>query len=148
MERIEKAIEVDVPVRVAYNQWTQFEEFPHFMEGVEKVTQLDDKHLHWEANVGGKSLEWDSEITEQIPDKRIAWYSQGDVMHSGMVEFEPLGPNRTRVRVRMQYEPEGLTQEIGDKLGILSRRVEKDLQRFKEFIESRGQETGAWRGMI
>jgi len=148
METIEKSIEVNVPVQVAYNQWTQFEEFPRFMEGVERVTQLDDKHLHWMANIGGKTVEWDAEITEQVPDKRIAWYSQGQAMHSGMVTFEPLGYDRTRVIVRIDYEPEGFTEEVGDKLGFVSRRVEGDLKRFKEFIESRGHETGAWRGQI
>lgn len=148
METIQKSKEVNVPVRVAYNQWTQFEEFPRFMEGVENVRQLDDKHLHWVANVGGKKLEWDAEITEQVPDKRIAWYSQGQAMHSGMVEFEPTGDGKTQVSVKIEYEPEGMTEEVGDKLGFVSRRVEGDLQRFKEFIEARGHETGAWRGQI
>jgi len=148
METIEKSIDVNVPVKVAYNQWTQFEEFPRFMSGVERVEQLDDKHLHWVAKVGGKTKEWTAEITEQIPDRRIAWYSQGEAMHSGMVQFEPLTPNTTRVSLRLDYEPEGMTEELGDKLGFLSRQVEEDLKRFKDFIESLGHETGAWRGAI
>jgi uncharacterized membrane protein len=148
METIEKSIEVNVPVQTAYNQWTQFEEFPRFMEGVEQVRQLDDTHLHWVANIGGKRVEWNATITEQIPDKEIAWRSESGRFHSGVVYFEPIGPNKTRVRLRIDYEPEGMMEETGDKLGFVSRRVEGDLERFKEFIESRGQETGAWRGTV
>jgi uncharacterized membrane protein len=135
-------------VRTAYNQWTQFEEFSRFMEGVEQVTQLDDTRLHWAANIGGKRVEWDAKISEQIPDKRIVWYSEGGAMQNGMVSFTPLGPNTTRVTLRIDYEPEGMVEEVGDKLGFVSRRVEGDLKRFKEFIEARGTETGAWRGTV
>jgi uncharacterized membrane protein len=148
METIEKHIDVNVPVRTAYNQWTQFEEFSRFMEGVEQVTQLDDTRLHWAANIGGKRVEWDAKISEQIPDKRIVWYSEGGAMQNGMVSFTPLGPNTTRVTLRIDYEPEGMVEEVGDKLGFVSRRVEGDLKRFKEFIEARGTETGAWRGTV
>jgi uncharacterized membrane protein len=148
MDTIEKSIEINVPVKTAYNQWTQFEEFPRFMEGVEQVRQLDDTHLHWVANIGGKRVEWDATITEQIPDKRIAWYSEGERKQSGIVFFEPVGENSTRVTLRIDYEPEGVMEETGDKLGFVSRRVEGDLQRFKDFIESRGRETGAWRGTV
>lgn len=148
METIEKHTDVNVPVRTAYNQWTQFEEFPRFMEGVEQVTQLDDTRLHWVANIGGKRVEWDAKISEQIPDKRIVWYSEGGAMQNGMVSFTPLGPNTTRVTLRIDYEPEGMVEEVGDKLGFISRRVEGDLKRFKEFIEARGTETGAWRGTV
>jgi len=148
METIEKYIDVNEPVQTVYNQWTQFEEFPRFMEGIEKVTQLDDSHLHWRASIGGKNVEWDATISEQIPDKRIVWYSEKGAVHSGMVSFNPVGPEITRVTLRMDYEPEGFVEEAGDKLGFVSRRVEGDLKRFKEFIERRGGETGAWRGAV
>ena len=148
METIEKSLVVNVPVKTAYNQWTQFEDFPRFMEGVEKVTQLDDTHLHWVANIGGKTIEWDATITEQIPDKRIVWHSDKGAVHSGIVAFESLGPNSTRITLRIDYEPESMVEEAGDKLGFVSRRVEGDLERFKNFIEQRGTETGAWRGAV
>jgi uncharacterized membrane protein len=148
METIEKSIEINVPVTTAYNQWTQFEEFPQFMEGVEVVKQLDDTHLHWVANIGGKRVEWDATITEQVPDKRIAWHSEGAKRQSGIIRFDPLETNNTLVTLRIDYEPEGLVEGTGDKLGFVSRRVEGDLERFKEFIESRGRETGAWRGTV
>jgi uncharacterized membrane protein len=148
METIEKYIDVNVPYQTAYNQWTQFEDFPRFMEGIEKVTQLDDTHLHWVANIGGKSVEWDATISEQVPDKRIVWYSERGAVHSGMVSFNPVGPAITRVTLRIDYEPEGLVEEAGDKLGFVSRRVEGDLKRFKDFIEVSGTETGAWRGAV
>jgi uncharacterized membrane protein len=148
METIEKSIRIDLPVSTVYNQWTQFEEFPRFMEGVEHVRQLDDTHLHWVANIGGKRVEWDATITEQVPDKRIAWYAENERMQSGIVSFEPVSGDRTLVRLRIDYEPEGLVEETGDKLGLVSRRVEGDLERFKNFIESRGRETGAWRGTV
>jgi len=148
METIEKSIGVNVPLRTAYNQWTQFEDFPRFMEAVEKVTQLDDTHLHWVANIGGKTIEWDATITEQVPDKRIVWHSDRGAVQSGMVLFESLGSNSTRITLRIDYEPEGMVEEAGDKLGFVSRRVEGDLERFKNFIEQRGAETGAWRGAV
>ncbi len=148
MSTVEKSIEVNVPVSVAYNQWTQFEDFPKFMEGVEEVRQIDDTHLHWRANVGGKRKEWDAEITEQIPDKRIAWRSTSGAKNAGVVDFHYIDPNTTRITVQMDYDPEGVTENIGDAVGVVSHRVEGDLERFKEFIESRGQPTGAWRGSV
>ena len=148
METIEKRINVNEPVQTVYNQWTQFEDFPRFMEGIQKVTQLDDIHLHWVANIGGKNVEWDATISEQIPDKRIVWYSDRGAVHSGMVSFNPVGPEITRVTLRIDYVPEGFVEGTGDKLGLVSRRVEGDLKRFKEFIEARGTETGAWRGAV
>jgi uncharacterized membrane protein len=148
MERIEKSIEVDVPLSMAYNQWTQFEEFPEFMEGVEAVRQLDDKRLRWKVKIGGKEKEWDAEIFQQIPDQQIGWRSISGAKNSGLVTFESLGVNRTRVNLTMNYDPEGAIENVGDALGVVSRRVEGDLERFKEFIESRGSETGGWRGEI
>ena len=148
METIEKCIDVNVPVSTAYNQWTQFEEFPRFMEGIESVTQKDDTHLHWVANIGGKTIEWDATISEQVPDKRIVWHSDRGAVHSGLVMFNPMGPDVTRITLRIDYEPEGFIEEAGDKLGVVSHRVEGDLERFKKFIEERGRETGAWRGEV
>jgi uncharacterized membrane protein len=148
MDHVEKSIEVEAPASMVYNQWTQFEEFPRFMEGVEEVKQIDDKRVRWRAEIAGKVIEWDSEIFEQIPDRRIAWRSITGELNSGMVNFEPRGPNRTLVTVKINYRPESLMEKIGSAFGVLSQRVEGDLQRFKEFIESRGAETGAWRGVI
>ena len=149
MERIEKSIEVACPVRTVYNQWTQFEEFPRFMAGVKEVKQLDDTHLHWHAEIWGKDKEWDAEITEQVPDQCIAWRStSGDAPNAGMVRFEPLSADRTRVRLTMDYEPQGAVENLGDALGVLSARVESTVKDFKKFIESRGAETGGWRGEV
>jgi len=148
MATVDKSIDIDVPVSTAYNQWTQFEEFPHFMEGVESVKQLDDTRLHWVANVGGERKEWEARITEQIPDQRIAWRSEGGEFTRGQASFQAIGPNRTRVTVRLDYEPQGITEKIGDMLGVVSSRVEADLERFKDFIEARGHETGSWRGTV
>jgi len=148
MAKIEKSIDVEVPVSVAYNQWTQFEDFPKFMEGVEEVTQLDDTRLHWVATVGGQRKEWYARITEQVPDQRIAWASEGGTFTSGVVTFHQIDDNKTRVMLQMEYDPEGIVEEVGDKLGFVSRRVEGDLERFKKFIEERGRETGAWRGTV
>jgi uncharacterized membrane protein len=148
MESVERSIEVKVPVRVAYNQWTQFEEFPHFMEGVEEVHQLDDKRLRWRAEIGGKEKEWDAEIIKQIPDEQVAWKSTSGAQNDGMVSFDKRGEDKTLVTVHLDYEPQGFVENVGDALGFVSRRVEGDLKRFKEFIESRGRETGAWRGEI
>ena len=148
MATIEKSIEIDVPIRVAYNQWTQFEEFPRFMEGVEKVTQLDDKRLHWKASIAGKTEEWDAEITDQVPDRQVAWRSTSGSENSGTITFTSLGPERTKVTAVIGYDPEGIIETAGDKLGFVSRRVEGDLGRFKDFIEERGRATGAWRGEI
>jgi uncharacterized membrane protein len=149
METIEKSIEVDAPLTTVYNQWTQFEEFPKFMEGVESVHQMGDKKLHWVAKIGGKTKEWDAEIFEQAPDQRIAWRSITGTKNSGMVSFIPLnGGARTLVTLRLNYETEGAAESLADALGVVSRRVEGDLERFREFIESRGVETGGWRGEI
>jgi uncharacterized membrane protein len=148
MEHVEKVVEVDQPLRTVYNQWTQFEDFPHFMEGVKEVRQLDDTHLHWRAEVWGKEKEWDAEITEQDPDSRISWKSTSGAPNAGTVRFEPLGPDRTRVRLVMAYEPEDAIENVGDALGIFSARVQSTVEDFKKFIESRGRETGAWRGTV
>lgn len=148
MSTIEKSIDVNVPLQTAYNQWTQFEEFPRFMEGIEEVRQLDDKHLRWRAEIAGKLKEWDSEILEQIPDQRIAWRSTSGAENAGTVTFSPLAENKTRVTVEMVYDPEGFVENVGDVLGIADRRVSGDLERFKEYIESRGRESGAWRSKI
>jgi len=148
MTTIEKTIEVDVPIRTAYNQWTQFEEFPRFMEGVKEVHQLDDKHLHWRAEVLGKDVEWNSEITHQVPDQRISWRSTSGAQNTGSISFLPLTENRTQVTLHMVIDPEGAAQTTGSALGLVSARIEGDLKRFKDFIEKRGAETGKWRGEI
>ncbi len=145
MARVQKSVEVDVPVTTAYNQWTQFEEFPHFKEGVKSVTQLDDRRLHWEAEVGGHEKAWDAEIKEQVPDTRIIWRSLDGEENAGVVTFDALEADRARVNLEMSYRPEGFTESVGDALGFMSRRVEGDLKRFKKFIEERGVETGAYR---
>jgi uncharacterized membrane protein len=148
MATVQESIEVEVPVSTAYNQWTQFEDFPQFMEGVESVTQTDDTHLHWAADIGGQHDEWEAEITEQTPDERVAWKAIAGRGNSGIVTFQPLGEGRTRVNVEIEYEAEGLTEKLGSAVGADSRRVKGDLERFKQFIESRGAETGAWRGEV
>jgi uncharacterized membrane protein len=148
MSLIEKSVTVNVPVKTAYNQWTQFEEFPRFMEGVVSVQQLDDKHMRWHTNVGGVDKEFVTEITEQIPDARIAWCTRSGERHAGVVTFHRINDNQTRVMLQMEYEPAGAVEKLGDMVGVFSRRVEQDLERFKEFIERRGAETGAWRGEI
>jgi uncharacterized membrane protein len=148
MPKIEKSIDVEVPVRTAYNQWTQFEEFPRFMEGVESVKQLDDRRLLWRAKVGGKVKEWEAEITEQRPDDRIAWRSRSGAPNAGVVTFHRLGDNRTRIMLQLEYDPEGAVESVGDALGVVSTRVAGDLERFKKFVEDRGGETGGWRGEI
>jgi uncharacterized membrane protein len=148
MGSVIKTVDVNVPVRTAYNQWTQFESFPHFMEGVEYVKQLDDQRLHWRANVGGQVKEWDARITEQIPDERIAWCSTSGAENAGVVTFHRLADNLTRITLQIDYDPEGFVENVGDALGFVSRRMEGDLERFKQCIEDRGHETGAWRGTI
>jgi uncharacterized membrane protein len=148
MEKIQHSIEVDVPVAAAYNQWTQFEEFPRFMEGVESVTQIDDATLHWVAEIGGVRREWDAKIVRQEPDRVIAWDGFGGPDNAGMVAFEPLGPDRTRVTVTLDWEPQDAVEKAADALGIVSRRIQKDLERFKAYIENREVPTGAWRGRI
>lgn len=142
------SIEVEVPVSTAYNQWTQFEEFPRFMASVQEVKQIDDTHLHWRAVVAGKVKEWDAEITEQVPDQRIAWRSIGGVRNEGTVTFERIGDNRTRVLVQMDYDPETAGEKVGAALGGVKLTTRGNLQRFKELIERRGVESGAWRGTV
>ena len=148
MASIHKTVEVKVPIRAAYNQWTQFEQFPAFMEGIESVQQLDDKRLAWKAKIGGKTLEWTAVITEQLPDQRIAWRSTSGAQNDGVVRFEKRQNDLTLVDLTLEYEPQGGVQKAGDALGIVERRVAGDLHRFKDFIERRGSETGAWRGEI
>jgi uncharacterized membrane protein len=145
---VEERIGVDVPMRVAYNQWTQFEEFPKFMEGVERVEQSDDTHLLWRAEVGGETREWTAEIVEQTPDRRIEWRAVDDDGPHGVVEFRPLDENRTEIVVQMEYDPKGFKETVGSLAGADSRRVKGDLERFKEFVEERQRETGAWRGEV
>jgi len=148
MAKIEDSIEVNAPLRAVYNQWTQFEEFPRFMEGVKEVRQLDDKRLRWRAAIGGKEKEWESEIVEQRPDERIAWTSRGGAWNSGVVTFHRLDDTRTKVMLQVDYDPEGVVENVGDALGVVRGRIKDDLEHFKEFIERRGRETGAWRGEI
>ena len=148
MADVNETIEVDVPVSTAYNQWTQFEEFPEFMDGVESVKQLDETHLHWVAEIGGRRHEWDAEITYQDPDTHIAWRATDGKNNTGSVRFDALGDNRTRMKVRMTWETEGAVEAVGEALGVDDRGVKADLERFKELVESRGRETGAWRGEV
>ena len=152
METLEESIEVDAPLRATYDQWTQFEEFPRFMEGVESVTQVDDSHVHWIATVAGRTKEWDAQITRQVPDEEIAWVGLGDPDNRGRVVFERVLTEdehpRTKVTMMLDYEPDGVVEQLGDALGVVRRRVQGDMVRFKEFIEERGRETGGWRGEI
>ncbi|HET9436839.1 MAG TPA: SRPBCC family protein [Gaiellaceae bacterium] len=147
MATVEKSIDVEVPVSTAYGQWTQFEEFPRFMEGVKSVRQIDDKRLHWVAEVGGEREEWDAEIVEQEPDRIIAWRSTGGAANHGRVEFMPMNGG-TRVNVAFEYEPEGMKEKAGALLGFDEGQVEDDLERFKDLVEGRGTPTGEWRGEI
>jgi uncharacterized membrane protein len=148
MAEVTESVDVEVPVQTAYNQWTQFEEFPKFMEGVEEVQQLDDTHLHWVAEIGGQRREWDAEITEQRPDERVAWRSTNGTTNAGVVTFHRLSDSTTRVTVQMEWEPEGISEKVGAAVGTDDRRVRGDLERFKEMIENRGSETGGWRGEV
>lgn len=148
MALIEKSVEVQVPVRTAYNQWSQFEEFPKFMEGVVQVQQLDSTHLHWKAKIAGKEKQWDAVITEQHPDERIAWKSTQGAKNAGVVTFHRLSDQTSKIMLQLDYEPEGVVENVGDAFGAVSLRVEGDLTRFKEFIETRGRESGAWRGEV
>lgn len=148
MARAASEIVVEAPLREVYNQWTQFEEFPRFMDNVEEVHQLDDRRLHWKAKIGGQEVEWEALIEEQVPDDKIIWKSIDGAMTYGMVRFDPVGPNETQVHLEMSYEPEGVLQSVGHALGIVDREVEEDLKNFKEFIEERGMATGGWRGEL
>jgi uncharacterized membrane protein len=148
MASIEQSIEVDVPVQTAYNQWTQFEEFPAFMDGVEEIRQIDDTHLHWVAEFGGSRHEWDAEITEQLPDERVAWRNTDGKDNAGVVTFHKLGDDRSKIMVQLDFVPEGIKEKVGSALGFDDRKVKGDLERFKELVEKRGTETGAWRGEV
>src|SRR5579883_2036380 len=148
MGSVTKSIDVHVPVRTAYDQWTQFESFPSFMEGVQQVQQLDNTRLHWRAKIGGKEQEWDAKITEQTPDQRIAWTSTSGAENAGVVTFHRLSDDTTRVTLQMDFDPKGFVESVGDAIGMPERQVDGDLKRFKEFIESRGTATGAWRGEV
>jgi uncharacterized membrane protein len=148
MSTIEESIDVDVPLRIAYNQWTQFEEFPAFMDGVESVTQLDDRHVHWVASIAGIRREWDAEISEQHPDERVAWTATDGTKNAGVVTFHRIDDDTTRIMLQLDFEPDGLTESVGDALGFVRRRASGDLTRFKQFIEHRQRESGAWRGDI
>jgi uncharacterized membrane protein len=148
MATIEQSIDVRAPLRAVYNQWTQFEEFPQFMEGVKEVRQLDDRRLHWRAVVGGKEVEWDAEITEQRPDERIAWTSRAGAWNAGVVTFHRIDDARTRVMLQVDYDPQGVVENVADALGVVQARIKGDLERFETFIERRGRETDAWRGEI
>lgn len=146
--KVEKSLIVNVPVSVAYNQWTQFEEFPHFMSGVQQVQQLSDDRLHWVAEIGGVKRQWEADILEQVPDQKVAWAARDGATNAGAVRFEDLGGGQTRVHLSLEFEPDGLVEKAGDALGVVERTAENDLDRFKAFIEDEGYATGAWRGSI
>ncbi|WP_138759152.1 SRPBCC family protein [Modestobacter altitudinis] len=146
--KVEESIQVEVPVTTAYNQWTQFEEFPHFMGGVKEVHQLGDQRLHWVAEIAGVRREWDAAVLEQVPDQKVAWAATGGATNAGAVRFTPAGPGATMVHLSLEYEPEGVVEQVGDKLGVVGRQARSDLERFKAFIEDAGYESGAWRGSV
>lgn len=148
MERTSKSITVRAPLRTVYNQWTQFEQFPQFMEGIQSVQQVDDTNLRWTADIAGKEVSWTAKVTEQVPDKVVAWRSTSGRASNGRVHFSSSGGEETVVHVEIEYEPEGVIENVGDALGVVERRVQADLERFKKFIEQRGQESGAWRGTV
>lgn len=148
MPRVQESIVVEAPLRAVYNQWTQFESYPQFMDGVQEVTQLDDRRLRWKASIGGRDAEWEAEIQEQVPDEKIIWRSTEGDTNAGLVSFTEVEPMRTEVHLEMSYEPEGLVENVGDALGLVERRVKGDLERFRDFIEERGRETGGWRGEL
>ena len=148
MSNVEQHVDVEVPVRTAYDQWTQFTQFPQFMDGVERIDQITDTRTHWVTKIGGVTREFDAEITEQTPDQRIAWKAVDGATNAGVVTFHRLAEGKTRVMLQLDFEPEGVLENIGDKLGIVSRRASGDLENFKKFIESRGAQSGAWRGEV
>ncbi|MFA4927601.1 MAG: SRPBCC family protein [Patulibacter sp.] len=147
MSTIEQSIDVDVPIATAYNQWTQFESFPDFMEGIEEVRQIDDTHLHWKAKIAGAEREWDAEITEQHVEERVAWKSTSGQQNAGVVTFHQLAPEKTRIMLQQDVETEGIVEKVGDALGFIERRAKGDLERFKELIEAKGSASG-WRGEV
>ena len=148
MANIEQSIDVEVPISTAYNQWTQFEEFPQFMEGVDEIRQIDDRHVHWVVSFGGTQHEWDAEITEQNPDERVAWKNTDGKDNAGVVTFHQLAADRTRIMVQMDWAPEGVKEKLGASLGFDQRRIEGNLERFKALIESQGTESGAYRETV
>lgn len=148
MARVESDIVVDAPLRAVYNQWTQFETYPLFMQGISQVTQLDDRRLRWRATIGGREKEWEAEIQDQLPDERIIWRSTDGATNAGLVRFRQVEGDRTEVHLEMSYDPEGLVENVGDALGVPERRIKDDLERFRDFIEARGRESGGWRGVI
>ncbi|MBP2325764.1 putative membrane protein [Kibdelosporangium banguiense] len=148
MTTIQESIDVRVPVSTAYNQWTQFESFPYFMDGVDRVVQVTDTMTHWETSIGGVHREFDAKITEQHPDERVAWQAVGGQKQGGVVTFHRIDEQTTRVNVQMEYDPDTLTEKVGAGLGVIDRKVKGDLAKFKEFIESRGRESGEWRGDV
>ncbi|GAA1521545.1 SRPBCC family protein [Kribbella lupini] len=148
MSNTTESVDVDVDVTTAYNQWTQFESFPQFMEGVDEIRQTDETSTHWKTSIGGVTREFDAEITEQHPDERVAWKSVDGTSHAGVITFHRLGDQQTRVTAQIDVDPEGLAETVADKTGIISRRIKGDMERFKTFIESRGTETGSWRGDV
>ncbi|MBA2793091.1 MAG: SRPBCC family protein [Thermoleophilaceae bacterium] len=148
MANIEQSIDVEVPISTAYNQWTQFEEFPQFMEGVDEIRQIDDRHVHWVVSFGGTQHEWDAEITEQDPDERVSWKNIDGKENAGVVTFHRLDGDTTRIMVQMDWAPEGIKEKLGSSLGFDQRRIEGDLKRFKELIESQGTESGAYRETV
>lgn len=148
MGSIEQSIEVEVPVRTAYDQWTQFEDFPRFMEGIERIDQVDDTHLHWVAEIAGQKTEWDAEVTEQTPDQRIAWKNTTGATNAGVITFHRVDDGKTKLMLQLDYEGDSFKEKVGDALGIVERRVKGDLERFKELIESAGEASGAWRGEV
>lgn len=149
MSMVKESVDVDVPLGAVYNQWTLFEEFPRFMEGVDSVTQVDDRHNHWRTSIGGVTREFDTEIVDQLPDERIAWRTvDGETRQQGVVTFQRLDDQHTRVNMAIDFRPEGMVEKAGDALGVVDRRVKGDLRRFKDFIEGQGREEGGWRGRI
>jgi Polyketide cyclase / dehydrase and lipid transport len=148
MSTIEESVEVDVPVATAYNQWTQFEDFPRFMEGIDEVRQLDDSRLHWRASIAGVTREWDAQITQQVPDQVIAWQATDGHLNDGAVRFEQIDGDQTRITLQMEHEPEGFVESVGDALGMVKRRAKGDLERFKQLVEAQGTASGEWRGEV
>ena len=148
MDTITRSIEVDVPLQTAYDQWTQFEDFPQFMGAVQRVEQLDGSRTHWVTRINGVTREFDAEVLVQRPDQGVSWRSTDGTTHAGRVTFAPLGDHRTEVTLAMDWEPEGLVEKAGDVLGLVEGQAQKDLDGFKEFIEARGTATGAWRGSV
>ncbi len=148
MASVTESVDVDVDVSTAYNQWTQFESFPQFMSGVESIKQVDDTHTHWKTSIDGVTREFDTEITEQHPDERVAWKSTDGTTHAGVVTFHRLSDEATRVTVQLDWKPEGVVEKVGAAVGVDDHQVKADLERFKDFIENRSQETGAWRGEV